>query len=98
MKSIDDLLDVGILNVGDGIGRGHRHGASTGSAGPRIAVVDAIDVVDAGEGIAITGGGRAAATVVVDAQAIEQLNYGVDVALLKLADTRTQTIKVRLVE
>src|SRR5207302_9683506 len=69
------------------IGGAHGHRIRT------TAVVYAVYVVSAREGISVAG-----AAVVLQPQPIKQLDDGVDAILLELKSTGTQAVKARLIE
>jgi len=94
VESIDGSLDVGVLQIGNGVGRGHAHGADRGRrrAAP-VAVVDAIDIVGPRERVAVAGTAETQ-----EEFAGEQVHAGIDPRAAQGLHPRAQPFKISLVE
>src|SRR5258708_29559293 len=91
--SVHDLLHIGLLPGKHGTDHRIRPAAAAG-----VSIVDAVDVVHARTGIAISGRRSYPAALDCYVASIKYFQNGVDIVLLKLQDTRVKLVKIRLVE
>src|SRR5260221_399414 len=90
---VHDLLHIGLLPGKHGTNHRIRPAAAAG-----VSIVDAVDVVHARTGIAISSRRSCPAALDCYITSIKYFQNGVDVVLLKLQDTRVKLVKIRLIE